>query len=113
MGRGAAAGRVGGLARMSACLLGEGGREHQRLASLLRHVLLLDDPADLRLEAHVEHAVGLVEDEPAAVLQRDARTLHEVDEAAGRGDEQLAAALEVAELVADVGAAVDDDGAAA
>jgi hypothetical protein len=41
-------------------LLGEGGREEQRLALPGgRHVLLLHDAADLRLEAHVQHAVGL------------------------------------------------------
>ena len=30
-----------------------------------------DDPVDLRLEAHVEHPVGLVEDEGADPVERD------------------------------------------
>ena len=33
-------------------------REHERL-SVLGHVLTQNDVADLRLEAHVKHAVGL------------------------------------------------------
>ena len=40
--------------------LGEGRREHERL-SVLGHVLTQDDVADLRLEAHVQHAIGLAE----------------------------------------------------
>ena len=43
-------------------LLGEGGGEHHGLSSLVgaRHVVLLDDPADLGLEAHVKHTVGFI-----------------------------------------------------
>jgi hypothetical protein len=75
------------------------------------HVLLLDDAANLRLEAHVEHAVGLVENEELDARQRDAAALNHVDEAAGRGDNHVGAAVELAHLKAGVGAAVDDDGA--
>ena len=46
----------------------QGRREEQGLAVRRR---LGDDPVDRRLEAHVEHAVGLVEDEDAGPVQRD------------------------------------------
>ena len=46
------------------------GREEEGLA-ILRG--LGDDPADRRFEAHVEHAVGLVEDEDADAVERDRR----------------------------------------
>ena len=44
-------------------LFWEGGREHHGLPSILRswHVVLLHDPADLGLEAHVQHSVGFVQ----------------------------------------------------
>ena len=88
---------------------GERGREHERLTTMgLGHVLLLDDAADLGLETHVQHAVGLVEHEVADPGKRDASALDEVDETARRRHEQVAATLDLAQLRADVGAAVDD-----
>ena len=90
-------------------LLRKGGREHERLA-LPRHALLLDDAADLRLEAHVQHAVGLVQHEEPDALEIDPTALDQVHEATGGGDEEVAATLQFAELVADVGAPVDDGG---
>jgi len=42
------------------------------------------------------------------VGERHLAALDHVDQAAGRGDDQVRAALNVAELVADLGAAVDD-----
>ncbi len=45
-------------------LLRKRGREHQRLALLgRRHRVLFDDAADLGLEAHVEHAIGFVQNQ--------------------------------------------------
>ena len=91
---------------------GEGGTEHERLAVRdAGHVLALDDATDLGLETHVEHAVGLVEDEVADVGERDATALDEVDETSGRGREEVAALVHRAELGSDVGASVDDRGA--
>ena len=54
-------------------LLGEGGREHHGLSALVGagHVVLLDDPADPGLEAHVQHTVGFVKtQEPEHVINR-------------------------------------------
>lgn len=70
---------------------------------------LRDDARDLRLEAHVEHAVGLVDDEErdAAQVSHHAVTRHEdVDHAARRADDDLDAALELVDLVLDLRAAV-------
>lgn len=43
-------------------LFGERGRKHERLTiSRLGHRVLLDDAANLRLETHVQHSVGLIQ----------------------------------------------------
>ena len=90
---------------------GEGGGKHEGLAvGDVGHVLTLDDAADLGLETHVQHPVGLVQNEVLDVHQGDAATLDEIDETAGGGDEQIAATLDLAQLGADVGTAVDDAG---
>ena len=48
-----------------------------------------DDPVDLRLEAHVEHAVGLVQDEDPNTLERHRTPLEQVVQPAGRGHEDV------------------------
>ena len=90
---------------------GEGCREHHRLTIVAKgHALLLDDATDLRLEAHVQHAISLIEDEELDGLHGNATTLDEIDETAGSSDEHVAAALDLAKLIPDVGTTVDDDG---
>ncbi len=49
-------------------------------------------------KAHVEHAVGLVEDEHFDVREVGRTALHEVDEAPRRGDEHVDAAFELGDL---------------
>jgi hypothetical protein len=66
----------------------ERGREEQRLA-VWRDPL--DDPVDGGLEAHVEHPVGLVEDEDLDVLERDVAPLEQVLEPARGGDDDVCA----------------------
>ena len=66
-----------------------------------------DDPLDLVHEAEVEHAVGLVEDEDFHLVERDAALVLEVHQAARRGDEDIHAAREGADLRGDVHAAED------
>ena len=70
-------------------------------------------PVDLGQEAHVGHAVGLVEDDHLDVGHRDLAAVGEVDEPAGGGDDDVDALVELLDLALDVGAAVDDDGPAA
>jgi hypothetical protein len=48
-----------------------------------------DDPVDLGLEAHVEHPVGLVENEDAHAVERDDLAFDEVLQAARRRDEDV------------------------
>ena len=87
---------------------GEGGREHESLAVLnRRHVLTLDNAANLRLETHVQHAISLIEDEVLDVLKGDAATLDQIDETTGGSNKQIAAALDLAKLGANVGTTVD------
>ena len=91
----------------------EGRAEHQGLA-LPRRRELGDDLAQLGLEAHVEHAVRLVEDgEPDALERHEgpavARPLEEVDEAARRRHEDLDAPGQARQLAPRVRAAVAAD----
>ena len=78
-------------------------REEEGLA-LIRRVA--DDPVDRRLEAHVEHAVGLVEDEDADALQVDRAARDQVLEPARGGDDDVGA-LRRLDLGAEADAAVD------
>ena len=70
-------------------LLVQGGREEQRLA---RGGRLAHDLAHLRQKAHVEHAVGLVENQHLDLAQLGLALFDEVDEAARGGHEHVAAA---------------------
>ena len=81
----------------------ERGREEQRLAVARRGG---HDAVDDRAEAHVEHAVGLVEDEDPDAREGHVAAADEVLEAAGRGDEDVRLAGG-ARLLLDAGAAVD------
>src|SRR5207248_3910442 len=67
-------------------------REEQRLPVPWR---LADDAVDDRLEAHVEHAVGLVEDDHLDATEVDGPARDQVFESAGSRDEQLRAARTV------------------
>ena len=90
-------------------IAGEGGGEHERLAVLdAWHILALNDPANLGLETHVQHAISLVEDQVLDVAKGDSATLDQVDETTGGGNEKIAAALNLAELGANIGTTVDD-----
>src|SRR3954454_11252356 len=81
----------------------EGRGEEERLASARGTA---DDPVDRRAEAHVEHAVRLVEDEDAEPLQRDGTATDQVLEPAGGGDQDVGAAGG-GDLRAEADAAVD------
>ena len=81
----------------------ERGGEEQRLAlgRALGH-----DAVDGGLEAHVEHAVGLVEDEDAHAVEGQVAALEEVLQAAGGGHDDVGAGG-LAGLLDDAHAAVD------
>mmetsp|Transcript_2228 Transcript_2228/g.3351 ORF Transcript_2228/g.3351 Transcript_2228/m.3351 type:complete len:457 (+) Transcript_2228:546-1916(+) len=61
----------------------------------------LDDLHDLRLEVHVDHAVGLVQDEVVALVQHQVAPLDAVEEAAGGGDADLRSLADEEPLVLD------------
>ena len=77
-------------------------REEQRLAGE-RHQLA--DALDVGNEAHVEHAVGFVDDENLDAGQEKAAALGEVEQAAGRGDDHVGAAGDLGLLIAERDAA--------
>ena len=58
-------------------------------------------------EAHVEHAVGLVEDEHLDIVEAHRAAVVEVEQAAGRRDQHVDAARQRADLLADRHAADD------
>ena len=66
------------------------------------------DPPQRHDEAHVEHLVGLVENQDLDVAQVDVALLHQVEQPAGRGDEDVDAVLQRPHLRPLADAAVDD-----
>mmetsp|Transcript_105581 Transcript_105581/g.315367 ORF Transcript_105581/g.315367 Transcript_105581/m.315367 type:complete len:336 (+) Transcript_105581:272-1279(+) len=72
-----------------------GSGEHHRLPP---RGDVADDLPDLRLEAHVEHSVGLVQNQEAHVAQVDHPALQEVVQAAGCARQQVGPPPEVSEL---------------
>ena len=89
-----------GISRVGARLLAGRGlerrREEQRLA-IARGAG--DDPVDRRLEAHVEHPVGLVDDQDPYVLEAQRPALEQILEPARRGDHDVGPARELGLLL--------------
>ena len=71
-------------------------REEQRLPARRQQLADLLDVGD---EAHVEHAVGLVDDEDLDAHQHDASALEMVEQASGRSDQHVDAAVELLDLI--------------
>ena len=67
-----------------------------------------ENPLDVADEAHVEHPVGFVEDEDLDPRQIEVALALVVEQAAGRGDEDVDAALQLRGLRADADAAEHD-----
>ena len=76
-------------------LVAEGRREQQALLLLRQHREHLLDVVD---EAHVEHAVGLVEHEDLDVRQVERALAVVVEQAARRGDQDVDAAAQLVDL---------------
>ncbi len=79
-----------------------GGREEQRLPARRQQ---LADALDVGDEAHVEHAVGFVDDQDLDAGQQDLAAPEVVEQAARRGDQHVDAAVELLELVVERDAA--------
>ena len=90
-------------------LLGQAGdfRRHGRREEqcLAREGHQLADLLDVRNEAHVEHAVGLVDDEDFDAGQQQLAALEEVEHAARRGDQHVRSAHDFLFLIAERDAA--------
>ena len=91
--------------RQGGDVLRHGGREEERLPLGGQQ---RQDAPDVVDEAHVEHAVGLVEDEEADGVERDVALADQVEQAPRRGHEQVDAPLERLDLRPLVDAAEDD-----
>src|SRR5262249_50201589 len=79
-------------------------REEQSLPDLRDQ---RDDALNVWNEAHVEHAVGLVDDEDLDVVHQDLAALVEIDQAARGRDQHVDAAVELALLIGE-GLAADE-----
>ena len=82
----------------------DGGREHGQRLPVLHQV---DDVPHILVKAHVQHLVGLVQDNLGHMAQIDAAVLVMVHQAARRGHHDLAALCQAAGLLVHVGAAID------
>ncbi len=82
----------------------DGGREQGGLTLRRRR---RQDRLEVVREAHVEHLVGLVEDDDADPVEAEAAALEVVDRATRRGDHDVDPASQAPELLADGLAAVD------
>src|SRR5262249_39580183 len=78
-------------------LRGHRGREHERLPLFWHRS---DDTTQRNDEAHIEHLIGLVENQDLDVAEINVALLHEVEEPAGRGDQDIDAVFQCANLVA-------------
>src|SRR5471032_994698 len=85
-------------------LFREGGREQQVLAFRRQYGQHFLDVAD---EAHVQHAVGFVEDQDFHFRQVDRVLAHVVQQAAWRGDQDADAVFQLLDLRIDADAAED------
>ena len=72
-------------------------REHEVL-TLLRKPL--QDPADVRQESHVEHVVGLVEDQCLDAIEAQSAPAVEIEQTSGTGDDDVRATGQLADLAA-------------
>jgi hypothetical protein len=95
-------------ARELADLARLGGREEQRLALARKR---LCNAANIGNEAHVEHAVGLIEDEHLHLGEVHLAVAHQVEESSGSGDQDVDAAAQRGYL-GSLADAAEDDGAA-
>jgi hypothetical protein len=68
---------------------------------------LTNNLTNLGLETHVQHAVGLIEDKIRDPAQVGLLRLKHVDQSSGRGDHNLHSTLQVADLGALGGTAID------
>ncbi len=84
----------------------QGRGEEEGLAVAGRREIA-DELAQVVDEAHVEHAVGLVDDEEAHLAEEHLALLHEVDDAARRADDHLHVVAEHVDLGAVGDAAVE------
>ena len=73
------------------------GREEQRLPGFRQQT---DDAFDIGDEPHIEHPVGLVDDQDAHIRQQDLAALEQVEHPARRGDQHIDAAVEFLQLIA-------------
>mmetsp|Transcript_69596 Transcript_69596/g.176560 ORF Transcript_69596/g.176560 Transcript_69596/m.176560 type:complete len:509 (+) Transcript_69596:364-1890(+) len=87
---------------------GECGGEQECLPRLLGGHLS-DEPADLWLETHIEHAIGLIENKESRPLERDKPAPHEVVKPPRRRHHHVATDRECTSLPTLVGTSVDTD----
>lgn len=85
------------------------GGEHECLAVIHRgHILTLDNTANLGFETHVQHAVSLIKNQVFDVNKGDTATFDKVNQTTRSSDQHITAALDLAQLRANIGTSVHD-----
>ena len=74
------------------------------------HILLLHNPPNLGLKSHIKHTISLVQNQEFDIFHPKTSPLDEIDETTGRGNQQIAAAFNLPELIPDIGSTVNNDG---
>ena len=80
--------------------IGKGSAEHQSLSLGLRgQIGLLNDSPNLGLEAHIQHPVGLIQNQHLNVCKSDALALDEIVQPSGCPDNDVHAVGQLLQLV--------------
>src|SRR6266436_1168670 len=85
------------------------GRAEQKRLAVGRD--LGHDPIELRRESHVEHSIGLVENQDLEIVERDVLAFHVIEQPARSGDHYIHSAEERLRLRLDANPAEDRDDA--
>mmetsp|Transcript_2355 Transcript_2355/g.4197 ORF Transcript_2355/g.4197 Transcript_2355/m.4197 type:complete len:286 (-) Transcript_2355:142-999(-) len=90
---------------------GKGSAEHHRLSTVpVGHALLLDNAANLGFESHVKHTISLVQNEEFAILHAETAAFNEIHKPSRGGDEEIAPAFNLTQLIANVRPTVHHNG---
>jgi hypothetical protein len=90
----------------------ESSRKHECLSVHdTWHIGTFDNLPDLRFETHVQHPIGLIEDEVLDVGERDLSSVNQVDQSTRSSRQEITASVERSDLGSDIGTTVDNGGA--
>jgi len=81
---------------------GESSRKHKSLPFADTRHIFFYNTTDLRLEAHVQHAVRLVQHKEMAILEADFAAVEHVSQPPGGRHQKMASSLQLPELLLEI-----------